>query len=182
MKNKRNSVHYENLNQAIEKLETQLLFLKDVNIRDWNVLQFNEWYFESLQQRFCTQNKTKKIEKIIIFRYGNKINRQSRLNLKGWEWRWFLRKYIRKRTKKKQWRKRKSRSWRFSFHKYFKTFYYLFIFFSYFTLSLFFYTFFTHDIYPHPRPTTSIHYPRSTTFSYARSAFDTITKKHCTMF
>ena len=31
----------------------------------------------------------------------------------------------------------------------------------------FFYTFFTHDIYPHPhsRPTTSTHYPRPTTFS-----------------
>ena len=27
-------MHYENLNQAIEKPETQLLFLKDVNIRD----------------------------------------------------------------------------------------------------------------------------------------------------
>ena len=26
--------------------------------------------------------------------------------------------------------------------------------------------FFTHDIYPHPRPTTSTHYPRPTTFSY----------------
>ena len=31
---KRNSVHYVNLKQAIEKLETELLFLKDVNIRD----------------------------------------------------------------------------------------------------------------------------------------------------
>ena len=26
--------------------------------------------------------------------------------------------------------------------------------------------FFSHDFYPHPRPTTSIHYPRPTTFSY----------------
>ena len=33
-------------------------------------------------------------------------------------------------------------------------------------LILFFYTFFTHDIYPHPRPTTPIHYLRPTTFSY----------------
>ena len=34
----RNSLHYVNLKQAIEKLETELLFLKDVNIRDWSVL------------------------------------------------------------------------------------------------------------------------------------------------
>ena len=34
MKNKRNSVHYVNLKQARDKLETELLFLKDVNIRD----------------------------------------------------------------------------------------------------------------------------------------------------
>ena len=60
-----------------------------------------------------------------------------------------------------------TRSWRYSFHKYFTNFFYLFLFFNYFTLSLFFYTFFTHDIYPHPRPrpTTSTHdlYPRPTT-------------------
>ena len=67
----------------------------------------------------------------------------------------------RKRTKK-PWRKRQSRSWRYSFHKYFTTFFYLFLFFNYFTLRLFFYTFSTHDIYPHPhpRPTTSTHDPR----------------------
>ena len=81
---------YVNLKQAVQKLETELLFLKDVNVRDWN-LQFKEWYFESLQQRFCTQNKTKK-NRQIVFPYGNKIYIQSRLNLKGWEWRWFLRK------------------------------------------------------------------------------------------
>ena len=35
MKNKINAVHYVNLKQAKEKLETeQLLFLKEVNIRD----------------------------------------------------------------------------------------------------------------------------------------------------
>ena len=34
VKRKRNSVHYVNLKQAIEKLETELLFLKDVNIHD----------------------------------------------------------------------------------------------------------------------------------------------------
>ena len=71
----------------------------------------------------------------------------------------------RKRTKK-PWRKRQSRSWRYSFHKYFTTFFYLFLFFNYFTLSLIFYTFFTHDIYPHPHPrptptpTTHTHDPR----------------------
>ena len=34
MKNKRNSVHYVDLEQAREKLETEQLFLTDVNIRD----------------------------------------------------------------------------------------------------------------------------------------------------
>ena len=51
-------MHYENLKQAIEKLETQLLFLKDVSIE--TSFQFKEWYFESLEQKFCTQHKTKK--------------------------------------------------------------------------------------------------------------------------
>ena len=67
------------------------------------------------------------------------------------------------RMKKKQRWKRQSRSWRFSFDKYFTTFFYLFLLFNYFTLSFFFYTFLTHDIYPHPHPrptpTTSTHYP-----------------------
>ena len=66
------------------------------------------------------------------------------------------------RMKKKQRWKRQSRSWRFSFDKYFTTFFYLFLLFNYFTLSFFFYTFLTHDIYPHPHPrptpTTSTHY------------------------
>ena len=53
--------------------------------------QFKEWYSEPLQQRLCTQNKTKRIEKI-IFPYSNKIYIPSCLNLKGWAWRWFLRK------------------------------------------------------------------------------------------
>ena len=42
----------------------------------------------------------------------------------------------RKRTKK-PWRKRQSGSWRFSFHKYFTTFFYLFLFFNHFTLFYF---------------------------------------------
>ena len=56
-----------------------------------------------------------------------------------------------------------SRSWRYSFHKYFTSFFYLFLFFNYFTLSLFSILFLpttfthTHD----PRPTT--HDPRPTT-------------------
>ena len=36
--NKRNSVHYVNVKQAKEKLETELLVLKEVNSRDSNVL------------------------------------------------------------------------------------------------------------------------------------------------
>ena len=61
---------------------------------------------------------------------------------------------------------------RISFHKYFRTFFYLFLFFQLLYFIIFFYTFFTHDIYPHPhpRPTTSTHYPRPTTFSYTPSA------------
>ena len=71
---------------------------------------------------------------------------------------------IGKRTKKKTLRNGQSRSWRFSFHKYFTTFFYLFLFFQLLLFCHFFYTFFTHDIYPHSRPTTSTHYPRPTTF------------------
>ena len=69
---------------------------------------------------------------------------------------------IRKRTKTRPWRKRQSKSLKFSFHKYFTTCFYLFLFFNYFTLSFFFYTFFTHDIYPHPHPwpATHTHDPR----------------------
>ena len=38
---------------------------------------------------------------------------------------------------------------------------YFFFFFSIlFTLSFFFYTFFNHDIYPHPHPRPNTHYPR----------------------
>ena len=50
---------------------------------------------------------------------------------------------------------------RFSFHEFYN--FLLFHFFIFFGRH-----FFTHDIYPHPhpRPTTSTHYPRPTTFSY----------------
>ena len=75
--------------------------------------------------------------------------------------------------------KRAIKEWRSSFHKYFTTFFYLFLFFNYFILYYFFYSFITHDIYPHlwpttlthdPRPTTSTHYLRSTTFSYTHTS------------
>ena len=62
----------------------------------------------------------------------------------------------RKRTKKKQTRKRQSRSWRFSFHKYFTTFFYLFLFFNYFTLSFFFSILFLPRTFTH----THTHDPR----------------------
>ena len=70
------------------------------------------------------------------------------------------------RTKKKQRRKRQSRSWGFSFHKHFTAFFYLFLFFNYFTLSFFPILFLpsklthTHTHDPHQRPTTHTHYPR----------------------
>ena len=70
----------------------------------------------------------------------------------------------RKRTKKKPWRKRQSRSWRFSFHKYFATFFIYFLFSITLLYHFFSIPFFTHDIYPHPRP-----HPRPTTFSYTQS-------------
>ena len=60
---------------------------------------------------------------------------------------------IGKRTKKKTWRNGQSRSWRFSFHKYFTTFFYLFLFFSItFILSVF-----LHFFYPRHLPTPTTH-------------------------
>ena len=63
---------------------------------------------------------------------------------------------IRKKTKKKPW-EGQSRSRRFSFHKYFTTFFFLFLF-NHFTLSFFSISFlpatFTHTHYPRPLPTT----------------------------
>ena len=61
---------------------------------------------------------------------------------------------------------------RFSFHKYFTIFFFFFFFFNYFTLSFFLHFFLprtfthTHTHDPHPRPMTSTHDPRPTTFSY----------------
>ena len=71
----------------------------------------------------------------------------------------------RKRTKK-PWRKRQSRSWRYSFHKYFTTFFYWFLFFNYFTLSLFFLYFFYPRHLPTPTPKTLTHDPRPLPTTY----------------
>ena len=60
-----------------------------------------------------------------------------------------------------------SRSWRYSFHKYFTTFFYLFLFLNYFTLSLFSILFHPRHLpTPTPTPTPTTHDPRPTTFSY----------------
>ena len=73
-------MHYVNLKQAIQKLETELLFLKDVNIRDWNSLRSD--ISNRYSKEFVHKTKQKVIEKI-VFPYGNKIYIQPRLNLKG---------------------------------------------------------------------------------------------------
>ena len=70
-------------------------FRKDVKLCDWNVLVFT--LRNDIQNRyskdFVIKTKQKRIEKI-IFPFGNKIYIQSSLDLKGWTWRWFLRKLI----------------------------------------------------------------------------------------
>ena len=73
-------MHYVNLKQAIQKLETELLFLKDVNIRDWKSLRGD--ISNRYSKEFVHKTKQKVIEKI-VFPYDNKIYIQSRLNLKG---------------------------------------------------------------------------------------------------
>ena len=67
-----------------EKLETEPLFLQDVNIRDWNVLPVLGNDISSRYSKdFVHTTKQKRIEKI-VFQYGYKIYKQSRLNLKCW--------------------------------------------------------------------------------------------------
>ena len=84
------------------------------------------------------------------------------------------------RTKKKQRRKRQSRSWRLWFHKHFTAFFYLFLFFNYFTLSFFSVLFLpttlthTHTHTHDPRPTPTTHDPRPTTFSYTRKRYSAL--------
>ena len=77
---------------------------------------------------------------------------------------------IRKRTKRKPWKER-SRSRRFSLHKYLTTFFFVFS----ITLSYFLYYFYPRHL---PTPTTNTHdqhqkdlYPLSTTFSYTQLQF-----------
>ena len=79
-------MHYVKLKQAIEKLEAELLFLKDVNIRDGNVLSVYGVIFRIVTAKilYTKQQQQKRNEKV-VFRYGNKSYIQSRLNLKGWE-------------------------------------------------------------------------------------------------
>ena len=73
-KNKRNSVQYAtpDLKQAKEKLEAELLILKDVII----------FRIVTAKILYTKQNQKKKSRKL-YFRSGNKIYIQSRLNLKG---------------------------------------------------------------------------------------------------
>ena len=71
-------MHYVNLKQAIQKLETELLFLKDVNIRDWNSLRSD---ISNRYSKEFVQKKKKKVIEKIVFPYGNKIYTQS--SLKG---------------------------------------------------------------------------------------------------
>ena len=71
MKNKRNSVHCVNLKQAIEKVETELLFLKDVNIRDWNVLSGQLKNSNRYSKDFV--HKTKKESRKLYFRTAIKF-------------------------------------------------------------------------------------------------------------
>ena len=74
-------MHYVNLNRlkknwrlngSFSKQSKMSIFLTETSF------QFKEWYSQSLQQRFCTQNKTKRIEKI-IFPYRNKIYVQQKI-------------------------------------------------------------------------------------------------------
>ena len=57
--------------QAKEKLETELLILKDVNI------------FRIVTAKILYTKQNKKKSRKLYFRSGNKIYLQSRLNLKG---------------------------------------------------------------------------------------------------
>ena len=90
--NKRNSAHYVNLKQTIENWRLNCFFSKKSTFVPETSFQLKEWYLESLQQRFCTQNK-KRLRKLYL-RKAIKFTYCPRLNLKGWEWRWFLRKLL----------------------------------------------------------------------------------------
>ena len=83
---------------------------------------------------------------------------------------------IRKRTKKRPWRKRQSRSWRCSFHKYFTTCFYLFLFSIYFTLSFFFlYVFYPRHL---PTPTPTKRCMKGRTYNYVSVKVETRSTWH----
>ena len=57
-----------NLKQAIEKLEAELLFLKDVNIRDWNVLSVEGAIFRIVTAKILyTKQQQKKESRKLYF-------------------------------------------------------------------------------------------------------------------
>ena len=74
------------------KLETELLFLKKVNIRDWNVLSVKGMIFRIVTAKILYA-KQKKSRKLYLLK-AIKFTHCPRLSLKGWAWRWFLRKLL----------------------------------------------------------------------------------------
>ena len=79
------------MKQAIEKLEIELLFSQRCQ-HSWLKRPFSlrNKISNSYSKGFVHKTKRERIEKT-VFPYGNRIYIQSCL-LKGWEWRWFLRK------------------------------------------------------------------------------------------
>ena len=77
---------------TLENWRLNCFFSKKSTFVTETSFQLKEWYLESLQQRFCTQNK-KKSRKLYL-RKAIKFTYCPRLNLKGWAWRWFLRKLL----------------------------------------------------------------------------------------
>ena len=75
-----------------EKLETELLFLKDVNIRDWNVLSVLGNDISSRYSKdFVHKTKQKRIEEIVFPVTAIKFTYSLALTWNV-EWRWLLRK------------------------------------------------------------------------------------------
>ena len=85
------NILYVNVKQAIEKLEIELLFSQRCQ-HSWLKRPFSlrNKISNSYSKGFVHKTKRERIEKT-VFPYGNRIYIQSCL-LKGWEWRWFLRK------------------------------------------------------------------------------------------
>ena len=61
-------MHYENLLYIYRKLETELLFLKKVNIRDWNVLSVEGMIFRIVTAKILNAKQ----KKLISLRPGTK--------------------------------------------------------------------------------------------------------------